>query len=66
MIAAGKNLKRLLSKRGWGRRPLPSGAALHWAVHVLFIRAWSMQTAILAAQVCLKSNEGETLLVSYQ
>jgi len=27
MIAAGQNLKRLLSKRGWGRRPWPSGAA---------------------------------------
>jgi hypothetical protein len=26
--AAGQNLKRLLTKRGWGRRPLPSGAAL--------------------------------------
>lgn len=28
LIAAGQNLKRLLSQRGWGRRPLPSGAAL--------------------------------------
>jgi len=28
LIAAGQNLKRLLTKRGWGRRPLPSGAAL--------------------------------------
>jgi len=28
MIAAGQNLKRLLAKQGWGRRPLPSGAAL--------------------------------------
>lgn len=27
LVAAGQNLKRLLSKRGWGRRPLPSGAA---------------------------------------
>jgi transposase len=26
-IAAGQNLKRLLSWRGWGRRPFPSGAA---------------------------------------
>ncbi len=25
-IAAGQNLKRLLSRRGWGRRPWPSGA----------------------------------------
>lgn len=27
LIAAGQNLKRLLSKRGWGRRPWPGGAA---------------------------------------
>jgi hypothetical protein len=27
MIAAGQNLKRLLSKRGWGRRPCPAEAA---------------------------------------
>ncbi len=26
--AGGQNLKRLLATRGWGRRPLPSGAAL--------------------------------------
>ena len=25
--AAGQNLKRLLRKRGWGRRPWPGGAA---------------------------------------
>ena len=27
LIAAGQNPKRLLSRRGWGRRPWPSGAA---------------------------------------
>ena len=27
LVAAGQNLKRLLSKRGWGGRPWPSGAA---------------------------------------
>jgi hypothetical protein len=27
MRAAGQNLKRLLKKRGWGRRPWPEGAA---------------------------------------
>jgi hypothetical protein len=27
LIAAGQNLKRLLNRRGWGRRPFPSGAA---------------------------------------
>jgi transposase len=28
LTAAGQNLKRLLTKQGWGRRPPPSGAAL--------------------------------------
>src|SRR5215210_7328336 len=27
LIAAGQNLKRLLSRWGWSRRPFPSGAA---------------------------------------
>ena len=27
LIAAGQNLKRLLSRAGWGRRPWPNGAA---------------------------------------
>src|SRR5262245_65351873 len=27
LIAAGQNLKRLLSQWGWGRRPFPTGAA---------------------------------------
>ena len=27
LVAAGQHLKRLLSRRGWGRRPFPSGAA---------------------------------------
>jgi hypothetical protein len=27
LIAAGQNLKRFLARRGWGRRPFPSGAA---------------------------------------
>jgi Transposase DDE domain len=28
LTAAGQNLKRLLAHHGWGRRPVPSGAAL--------------------------------------
>ncbi len=28
MIAAGQNLKRLLTKRGWGRRPYPADAVI--------------------------------------
>jgi hypothetical protein len=27
LIAAGQNLKRLLSRAGWGRRPWPTGAS---------------------------------------
>ena len=27
LVAAGQNLKRLLSRSGWGRRPWPNGAA---------------------------------------
>ena len=34
LIATGQNLKRLLRKRGWGRRPWPNGAPeaplAHW------------------------------------
>jgi hypothetical protein len=35
LIAAGQNLKRLLSKRGWGRRPCPAEALC-----VLFLAAF--------------------------
>jgi transposase len=35
MIAAGQNLKRLLKKRGWGRRPCPADA-----VFALFLAAF--------------------------
>jgi len=40
VIAAGQNIKRLLSWWGWGRRPFPSGAA--GAVH---LGRWSMVSA---------------------
>jgi hypothetical protein len=39
-IAAGQNLKRLLSWQGWGRGPFPSGAA--GLVHA---GRWSMVAA---------------------
>ena len=45
LIAAGQNLKWLLSKRGWGRRPLPSGAAIHWVV--LWLNAWCLRVRSL-------------------
>jgi Transposase DDE domain len=37
MIAAGQNLKRLLKKRGWGRRPCPAEAR-----HLLFLTAFGL------------------------
>lgn len=41
MIAAGQNLKRLLKKRGWGRRPCPTEAVFpffgcFWVVYSSF------------------------------
>jgi len=50
VTAAAQNLKRLLAKQGWGRRPLPSGGTL--AVkpsHEAF--AWIVESAI-PAEVC--------------
>jgi transposase len=49
MIAAGQNLKRLLSKRGWGRRPLPSGAALHFKCITLLFWMVSIQVVFFVA-----------------
>lgn len=42
MIAAGQNLKRLLSKHGWGRRPWPCGAVgiVFSAVPPVTISSW--------------------------
>jgi hypothetical protein len=37
-IAAGQNLKRLLKKRGWGRRPFPAEAMCAF----FFIAAWRL------------------------
>ena len=42
MRAAGQNLKRLLKKRGWGRRPYPAEAVFafffdcFWIAHLSF------------------------------
>jgi transposase len=41
MRAAGQNLKRLLQKRGWGRRPCPAEA-----VSVLFLASWVWVTRL--------------------
>jgi len=51
-IAAGQNLKRLLKKRGWGRRPFPAEAmyASFWvllcAVRVPALEEWSLLVSI--------------------
>jgi transposase len=71
LIAAGQNLKRLLSLRGWGRRPLPSGAALQWAVIVLLFWAWSRQAVMLRSAgapepTTLRPKKGKKVLTSYQ
>jgi transposase len=47
LTAAGQNLKRLLAKRGWGRRPLPSGAAL------AISRAVTLLTGLVVVWVAL-------------
>jgi transposase len=61
LIAAGQNLKRLLTKRGWGRRPLPSGAALSFAFFCGVLDIWGLQAtrsilpiiqALLVRQLC--------------
>jgi len=47
MISAGQNLKRLLKKRGWGRRPFPVEAVCafflvaYWWLTRLFSEYWS-------------------------
>ncbi len=54
-IAAGQNLKRLLKKRGWGRRPFPTEAmgASFWGLLpdglVLFLEQWSFLVPIGSA-----------------
>ena len=54
-IAAGQNLKRLLKKRGWGRRPFPTEAlcASFWGllrdVLALVLEEWSLLVPIGSA-----------------
>jgi hypothetical protein len=52
MRAAGQNLKRLLQKRGWGRRPYPAEAvfalflAAYWWLTHLFSEYWSYSSPL--------------------
>jgi transposase len=50
MIAAGQNLKRLLAKRGWGRRPLPSGAAFAVAHVDVFVVCFVAASVLVAGK----------------
>ena len=54
MIAAGQNLKRLLKKRGWGRRPCPAEAVFaHFlAVYGLMSRNYLGEMSI---SLCIDS-----------
>jgi Transposase DDE domain len=55
MRAAGQNLKRLLKKLGWGRRPFPAEAmytsfwVLWREVRVLVLEEWSFVVPICSA-----------------
>ena len=61
-IAAGQNLKRLLKKRGWGRRPFPTEAlcASFWGrlreVHVLVLEKWSFLVLIGSAYSMVRTH----------
>jgi transposase len=61
-IAAGQNLKRLLKKRGWGRRPFPTEAmcASFWGllrnVHDLFLEEWSFLMPIGSAYSIVRTQ----------
>ena len=54
-IAAGQNLKRLLKKRGWGRRPFPTEARCvsFWGLlremRILVLEQWSFLVLIGSA-----------------
>jgi transposase len=65
LIASGQNIKRLLSRRGWGRRPLPSGAAIHWGV--LWLGAWCLrvQATLTVIQDHALSATARARLASY-
>jgi transposase len=66
VIAAGQNLKRLLQRRGWGRRPLPSGAAIHWGVLCWTLVAWGVLVTLASTQNYPLPSAPSNHLASYQ
>jgi Transposase DDE domain len=61
-IAAGQNLKRLLKKRGWGRRPFPTEAmeASFWSLicdmFVLAVQEWPFLMPIGSASSMVRTS----------
>src|SRR5207249_4772029 len=59
-IAAGQNLKRLLKKRGWGRRPFPTEAlcASFWGLFpdllALVLKEWSFLLSLGSASSMIR------------
>jgi len=49
LTASGQNLKRLLQHRGWGRRPIPTGAAGQAILAVLVV-AWPRKSHVNTPQ----------------
>jgi hypothetical protein len=66
LIAAGQNLKRLLNKRGWGRRPLPSGAAILLVFIFWVLGSWRAQRSLTAMQGPPLPTAPGRRLASYQ
>jgi transposase len=66
LTAAGQNVKRLLQKRGWGRRPLPSGAALHFVFASLVLVIWGNRAVLTRVQGCAHLHDPIHHLASYQ
>ncbi|HEX8918546.1 MAG TPA: transposase, partial [Chloroflexota bacterium] len=70
MTAAGQNLKRLLARQGWGRRLLPSGAALTVAnpiagASVCFVRKIILVEAYHRSRDALPDT-GQTFVATWQ
>ncbi len=57
VVASGQNLKRLLQKRGWGRRPFPAQA-------VALIPPESSQAELLPRNVLLKNQRASAAVAS--
>lgn len=64
MIASGQNLKRLLQKRGWGRRPFPRAAALALSPPDLEQRAFFLQRRSLPSIAAASKRTLHSLFVA--